>query len=313
VDKTGTLTEGKPKVTVVEPVSGIDSDHLLHRAASLERGSEHPLASAIVAAAGERSLRLSDTTSFQSHTGLGVEGDVEGDRVRLGNAGLMSRHRIEVASVATRVESLRSEGNTVMYVSIGDRIAGIIAVADPIKVSARAALDEIRAMGIKTVMLTGDSRATAMAVAQKLGIETVEAEVLPEQKNQIIARLKQSGSIVAMAGDGVNDAPALATADVGIAMGSGTDVAIQTAGITLVKGDLSSIVKTRHLSVATMRNIRQNLFFAFVYNALGVPVAAGIIYPLTGTLLSPMIAAAAMSLSSVSVIGNALRLRQRDS
>ncbi len=312
VDKTGTLTEGKPRVSTIETVHDLDANHILQRAASLERGSEHPLASAIVEAAKERNLNLNDAKDFQSLTGLGVVGIVDGQHILLGNMGLMKKHGVDGSILDERVQALRIEGNTVMYVALDQKLAGIIAVADPIKASARESLDAIRALGIKTIMLTGDSRATAEAVAKTLGIDSVEAEVLPEQKNQIVAKLKAAGSIVAMAGDGVNDAPALASADVGIAMGSGTDVAIQTAGVTLVKGDLSGIVKTRRLSVATMRNIRQNLFFAFIYNAVGVPIAAGVLYPLTGTLLSPMIAAAAMSLSSVSVIGNALRLRHTE-
>ena len=278
-------------------------------AASLERGSEHPLAAAIVGAAQAQGLTLVEARDFAAITGKGVTGTVEGRPVALGNAALLEELGVEASSLAEDAESLRREGATVMFVMIEAAVAGIVAVADPIKDTTPAALDELRRAGLRIVMLTGDDRTTAEAVARRLSIDEVRAEVLPQDKGETVARLRGQGRIVAMAGDGVNDAPALAAADVGIAMGTGTDVAMESAGVTLVKGDLRGIVRARHLSRATMRNIRQNLFFAFVYNALGVPVAAGVLYPLTGLLLSPIIAAAAMSLSSVSVIGNALRLR----
>ncbi len=311
VDKTGTLTEGRPKVTTVETVDGVEQQELLRLSASLEQASEHPLAAAIVAEAKRRDIALAEVSDFESHTGKGVTGRVGSGVVVLGTAALMSQYDVDTASLDARVDALRAEGSTVMHVAIDGKFAGIIAVADPVKETAKSSLDALRSMGMKIVMLTGDNRKTADAVAQKLGIEDVHADVLPEQKSAIVNELKSAGAIVAMAGDGVNDAPALAAAHVGIAMGSGTDVAMQTAGVTLVKGDLRGIVHARQLSVAIMRNIRQNLFFAFVYNAMGIPIAAGILYPITGTLLSPIIAAAAMSLSSVSVIGNALRLRRQ--
>jgi Cu+-exporting ATPase len=309
VDKTGTLTEGKPRVTAVLPVSDFDEATLLSLAASLERSSEHPLAAAIVTAAHEGHLILEKVADFRSVTGKGVTGTVAGRSVAVGNAALLQQLEIPTVELEPRAENLRHEGATSMFVAIDGRAAGIIAVADPIKASTAAALESLRNDGIRIVMVTGDHRATAEAVARKLGITDIEAEVLPDHKNAIVRRLRSEGRIVAMAGDGVNDAPALAEAEVGIAMGTGTDVAMQSAGVTLVKGDLAGIVRARALSRATMRNIRENLFLAFIYNSVGIPIAAGALYPVFGLLLSPMIAAAAMSLSSVSVIGNALRLR----
>jgi len=310
VDKTGTLTEGKPQLTSEVTLGERSESDLLRLAASLERGSEHPLASAIVAGAQQRGFLLSTVEEFQSVTGKGVMGRVEGRRVALGNRRFMDDLGIALDGLAAQAEALRAQGQTVMFVAVDGHAAGLVSVADPIKTSTPEALQMLRAAGVGIVMLTGDSRATATVIARRLGITDVEAEVLPDQKIAVIKRLQAEGRIVAMAGDGVNDAPALAQADVGIAMGTGTDVAIQSAGITLVKGDLRGIVRARRLSQATMRNIRENLFFAFIYNALGVPVAAGVLYPLTGLLLNPMIASAAMSLSSVSVIANALRLRR---
>ncbi|NYZ14842.1 heavy metal translocating P-type ATPase [Azospirillum sp. RWY-5-1] len=310
VDKTGTLTEGKPKVTAVVPAPGVDEAELLSLAASLERSSEHPLAAAIVASAGERGLPLRDVADFGSVTGKGVAGTVGGRAVALGNAVMMRDRGVALGDLEARADELRREGATALYAAVDGRPGGVIAVADPIKASTPQALATLRADGVRIVMLTGDNRTTAEAVARRLGIDEVEAEVLPDQKHQVVRRLKAEGRVVAMAGDGVNDAPALAEADVGVAMGTGTEVAIQSAGVTLVKGDLAGIARARVLSRATMRNIRQNLFLAFVYNALGVPVAAGVFYPLFGWTLSPVIAAAAMALSSVSVIGNALRLRR---
>jgi P-type Cu+ transporter len=309
VDKTGTLTEGKPRVTAVVAVAGFDESTVLSFGASLEKSSEHPLASAVLGAAAERTLALREITNFASLTGKGVTGTAEGRRVAVGNAVLLKDRGVASADLEVRADALRKEGATALFVAIDDRPAGIIAVADPIKATTMAALDALRKEGIRIVMLTGDNRTTALAVAGKLGISEVEADVLPEQKSAIVRRLKSEGRVVAMAGDGINDAPALAEADVGIAMGTGTDVAMQSAGLTLVKGDLAGIARGRALSCATMRNIRQNLVLAFVYNAVGIPVAAGALYPAFGLLLSPIIAAAAMSLSSVSVIGNALRLR----
>jgi Cu+-exporting ATPase len=310
VDKTGTLTEGKPHVLAVIPAEGIEERAVLALAASLERSSEHPLAAAILGAAHDRGLHLHEVTGFSSETGMGVKGIVAGEPVAIGNTKLLEAAGVALSSALEGdAARLRRQGATVMYVTVGGKAAGIVAVADPVKASTPAALETLRADGIRIVMLTGDNRKTAEAVAHTLGISEIEAEVLPEQKNQIVRRLKAEGRVVAMAGDGVNDAPALAEADVGIAMGSGTDVAIQSAGMTLVKGDLTGIVRARALSRATMRNIRQNLALAFVYNILGLPVAAGVLYPRFGLLLSPMVAAAAMSLSSVSVIANALRLR----
>jgi Cu+-exporting ATPase len=309
VDKTGTLTEGKPRVTAIVAAPGIDESSLLSLAASLERSSEHPLAAAIVASAKDRGLVMDEVADFSSLTGMGVSGRVGGRSVSLGNARMMREQGIALGDLEARADDLRREGATALYAAIDSRPGGIIAVADPIKASTQHALETLRADGIRIVMLTGDNRTTADAVARRLGIDDVEAEVMPEDKNQVVKRLKAEGRVVAMAGDGVNDAPALAEADIGIAMGTGTDVAIQSAGVTLVKGDLAGIARARVLSRATMRNIRQNLFLAFVYNALGVPVAAGVFYPLFGWTLSPIIAAAAMALSSVSVVGNALRLR----
>jgi Cu+-exporting ATPase len=311
VDKTGTLTEGRPKVTAVVPLlAGLDEPALLRLAAGLERASEHPLAAAIVQAAEERGLALPEVAGFDSLTGKGVRGVVESEAIALGNRAMMESLGVPVAeAAAARADALRREGATVMHVAVAGGLAGLIAVADPIKATTPQALEALRQAGVHIVMLTGDNRTTAEAVAGQLGIEEVEAEVLPEQKSAVVERLRAQGRVVAMAGDGVNDAPALAAADVGIAMGTGTEVAMESAGVTLVKGDLAAIARARALSRTTMGNIRQNLFFAFVYNALGVPVAAGVLYPFLGILLSPIIAAAAMALSSVSVILNAARLR----
>ncbi|MGB8274311.1 MAG: copper-translocating P-type ATPase, partial [Alphaproteobacteria bacterium] len=309
VDKTGTLTEGRPKLVSVV-AEGIDESELLRLAAGLERGSEHPLAAAILAGAKERGLGPADVTDFAAVPGHGVTGAAAGRKVALGNAKLLQRLGIEAGPLAARAEELRQDGQTVMFVAVDGRAAGLVGVADPIKETTREAIESLRADGVEVVMLTGDSRTTALAVARKLGIDRVEAEVLPAAKGEVVKRLQAEGRFVAMAGDGINDAPALAQAQVGIAMGTGTDVAMESAGVTLVKGDLRGIVRARRLSRATMGNIRQNLFFAFIYNALGVPVAAGVLYPWFGLLLSPMIAAAAMSFSSVSVVGNALRLRR---
>jgi Cu+-exporting ATPase len=309
VDKTGTLTEGKPRVTTIVPAAGIDEAELLTLAASLEQASEHPLAAAIVTAARDRNITAQDFTDFASITGKGVTGKVGGRDVALGNAPLMTDIGVDLGDLAPQADALRADGATALFVAIDGTPGGIIAVADPIKPTAAAALAKLRAAGIHIVMLTGDNVTTAKAVARQLGIDDVEAEVLPEDKHRIVRRLRSEGRIVAMAGDGVNDAPALAEANVGIAMGTGTEVAMQSAGVTLVKGDLIGIVRARALSQATMRNIRQNLTFAFVYNIAGVPLAAGVLYPSLGLLLSPIVAALAMSLSSVSVIGNALRLR----
>ncbi|TAH65989.1 MAG: heavy metal translocating P-type ATPase [Rhodopseudomonas palustris] len=309
VDKTGTLTAGKPDVVAVVPADGFDEARLVRLAASVERASEHPLADAIVRAAQQRALALSEVAKFEAPTGKGASGEVDGRRVLIGSTAFLTAAGIDLTALASRAETLRQDGATVIAIAVEDRLAGLFAIADPIKSSTPAALQAIAAAGIKVIMLTGDNRTTAQAVARKLGIAEVEAEVLPDQKSAVVEKLRQSGRIVAMAGDGVNDAPALAAADVGIAMGTGTDVAMESAGVTLVKGDLRGIVRARKLSQATMRNIRQNLFFAFIYNGAGIPIAAGILYPSLGLLLSPIIAAAAMSLSSVSVIGNALRLR----
>jgi Cu+-exporting ATPase len=308
VDKTGTLTEGKPRLTRIAPAAGVDEGELLRLAASLERGSEHPLAAAIVAGAQERDLALDEARDFESVTGKGVTGRVGGRDVALGNLKLLEQLGIDAGGLEARAEDLRRDGETVMFVALDGRAAGLIGVADPIKASTPEAIRALQEDGVKIVMLTGDNRTTAEAVGRRLGLDDIEAEVLPQRKGEIVRRLRQQGRIVAMAGDGINDAPALAEADIGIAMGTGTDVAMESAGVTLVKGDLAGIVRARHLSRATMRNIRQNLFFAFIYNALGVPIAAGVLYPVFGLLLSPIIAAAAMSLSSVSVIVNALRL-----
>ena len=309
VDKTGTLTEGKPAVTRVVAATGFDEATVLRLSASVERASEHPLALAIVAAAGKRGIATSPVEDFDSPTGKGALGTVEGRRVALGNAAFLREQGVDVSAHAVEADELRRDGATAIFVGVDGRMAGVIAIADPVKATTPEALAALRAEGIRVVMLTGDNRTTADAVARRLGIEEVEAEVLPDQKAAVVERHKAAGQVVAMAGDGVNDAPALAAADVGIAMGTGTDVAIESAGLTLLKGDLLGIVRARRLSRAVMGNIRQNLFFAFIYNAAGVPVAAGVLYPFLGILLSPVIAAAAMALSSVSVIGNALRLR----
>jgi Cu+-exporting ATPase len=310
IDKTGTLTEGKPKVVAVTAAEGFDEAQVLRLAASVERGSEHPLAAAIVAAAVERKLELAPVRGFDAPAGKGVIGMVERQRLALGNAKFLAELTIDIAPLAAEAERLRAEGATAVFLAVNGKPAGILAIADPVKASTPAALKALQAAGIRVVMLTGDNRTTALAVAKRLGIAEVEAEVLPDQKSAVIEKLKRDGRVVAMAGDGVNDAPALAAADVGIAMGTGSDVAIESAGITLLKGDLSGLVKARALSGAVMRNIRQNLFFAFVYNSAGVPIAAGVLYPVFGLLLSPVIAAAAMAMSSVSVVGNALRLRR---
>ncbi len=309
VDKTGTLTEGRPSLVTVEPRDDVKESRFLRLVATLERGSEHPLAEAIVRGAEERGFEVGESESFESVTGKGVRGRVDGVEVALGNRAMMSEIGLELGDLPERAETLRAEGQTVMFVAIDGRAAGLVGVADPIKDSTPEAIKALHDQGLRITMLTGDSQTTAEAVARRLGIDEVVAEVLPEQKAEAIERLQAQGQVVAMAGDGINDAPALARADVGIAMGTGTDVAMESAGVTLVKGDLRGIVRARRLSEATMSNIRQNLFFAFVYNALGVPVAAGVLYPIFGILLSPMLAAAAMSFSSVSVIANALRLR----
>ncbi|HLL24786.1 MAG TPA: heavy metal translocating P-type ATPase [Kofleriaceae bacterium] len=311
VDKTGTLTEGKPRLVAVVPAAGIDEPTLLRLAASLERASEHPLAAAIVAGANERGATLAEVGQFTSETGKGVRGKVDGRTVALGNRAMMDAERIDASSLAARAEELRADGQTVMFVGVDGALAGLVGVADPIKDSTREAIEALAAEGLRIVMMTGDSKTTAAAVAKKLRLDHVIAEVLPDQKAEHVRRLQREGRKVAMAGDGINDAPALALADVGIAMGTGTDVAMESAHITLVKGDLRGITRARALSRATMSNIKQNLFFAFVYNVAGIPIAAGALYPLTGWLLSPMLAALAMSLSSVSVIGNALRLRHQ--
>ncbi|MGJ5175076.1 heavy metal translocating P-type ATPase [Bradyrhizobium oligotrophicum] len=309
VDKTGTLTEGKPKVTSIVTAEGIDETEALRLAASVERASEHPLAAAIVHHAGERKIKLADVKNFDAPTGKGARGEVDGKVIVLGNATYLASLGIITDTLGVESKKLRSEGATVITMAVDGKPAALFAIADPIKASTPEALKALAADGIKVIMLTGDNRTTATAVARKIGIAEVEAEVLPEQKSAVVARLRASGKVVAMAGDGVNDAPALAAADVGIAMGTGTDVAMESAGITLLQGDLGGIARARKLSAAVMRNIRQNLFFAFIYNAAGIPIAAGVLYPMFGILLSPIIAAAAMSLSSVSVVGNALRLR----
>ncbi len=310
VDKTGTLTEGKPRLTSVITVDDVDEDEIFGLAASIERGSEHPLAAAIVSGAEDRNISIMEAKNFQSVTGKGVIGDVNGRKVVLGNQKHLDALGINSGHLYSQAESLRRDGQTVMYVAVDGRATGLIGVADPIKTSTREAIRLLRDDGIQIVMLTGDNHTTAEAVAQKLQLDRVEAEVLPEEKSQVVKRLQEEGHVVAMAGDGVNDAPALAQAHVGIAMGTGTDVAMESAGVTLVKGDLRGIVRARRLSRNTMRNIRQNLFFAFAYNTLGVPIAAGVLYPFVGILLSPIFAAAAMSFSSVSVVGNALRLHR---
>jgi P-type Cu+ transporter len=310
VDKTGTLTEGKPKVVAVVPVQGFDEPEVVRLAASVEKASEHPLALAIVAAAQERKLDLSGVSEFDSPTGKGAVGVVEGHRLALGNARFLQELGIATGDLERDAERLRQEGATAIFLGVDGKAAAVIAIADPVKSTTPEAIRALSQEGIRVVMLTGDNKTTALAVARRLGIKEVEAEVLPDQKSAVVERLRGEGRAVAMAGDGVNDAPALAAADVGIAMGTGTDVAIESAGVTLLKGDLTGIVRARRLSQATMRNIRQNLFFAFVYNAAGIPVAAGVLYPVFGILLSPIIAAAAMALSSVSVVVNALRLRR---
>jgi Cu+-exporting ATPase len=308
-DKTGTLTEGRPKLVSVHAPGG-DEARLLRLAASLERGSEHPLALAVIAGAAERGLETSAPESFEAHVGRGATGRVGGRAVSLGNRALFAELGIDAESLIAVGESLQGRGETALFVAVDGRAAGVLGVADRVKPSAAEAIAELRAAGIRVVVATGDSRATAAVVAAGLGVDDVRAEVLPAEKAALVAELQDRGRVVAMAGDGVNDAPALARADVGIAMGTGTDVAMESAGVTLVKGDLRGIVRARRLSRAVMRNIRQNLFFAFIYNSLGVPVAAGVLYPVFGLLLSPMLAAAAMSFSSVSVIANSLRLRK---
>jgi Cu+-exporting ATPase len=309
VDKTGTLTEGRPKVTSVKTVVGMVEGEFLRLAASLEKSSEHPLALAVVEAAGDRKIELANASEFDSPVGKGVIGTIDGMRLVIGSLRIMEEEGVDVTALAADAELLRGQGATVIFMSVDGKVGGLIAIADPVKETTPAALKALREAGVRVVMLTGDNKTTALAVAQRLGIADVEAEVLPENKGEIVSKLRSQGRVVAMAGDGVNDAPALAAADVGVAMGTGTDVAIESAGVTLLKGDLQGLVKARQLSRATMNNIRQNLFFAFAYNAAGVPVAAGVLYPAFGLLLSPIIAAAAMALSSVSVIGNALRLR----
>jgi P-type Cu+ transporter len=310
LDKTGTLTEGKPRVTQLITMDSVPENDLLQLVGSLERSSEHPLAAAIVRATEERGVGLSSVSNFESITGKGVIGRVDGREVAVGNESLFAARQISIETLSSRAEDLRRHGQTVMLVAVDDKAAGLIAVADPIKSSAREAVAALKRSGLRLVMLTGDNRATAEAIAKQLGITDFEAEVLPEQKLAIVKKLQEEGRTVAMAGDGVNDAPALAQADVGIAMGTGTDVAMESGDITLIKGDLNALMRARNLSRATMSNIRQNLFFAFIYNLLGVPIAAGVLYPFTGLLLQPIFAAAAMSFSSVSVIGNALRLRR---
>jgi len=309
VDKTGTLTEGKPALTSVIPAENMEESELLALAATLEKGSEHPLAGAVVSGAMDRGVPLTDAKNFISHTGKGVSGQVLGKAVFLGNLELLADFSVPPGDLAEKARPLRDQGRTVMFVVVEGKPAGLLAVSDPIKETAPKAIKQLQAEGLRIVMLTGDNKATARAVGEKLGIDEVVAEVLPQEKAEAVRKFQAQGQMVAMAGDGINDAPALAQAQVGIAMGTGTDVAMESAGVTLVKGDLTGIVRARKLSRATMRNIRQNLFFAFVYNSLGVPLAAGALYPFSGVLLSPMIAAAAMSFSSVSVIGNALRLR----
>jgi len=310
IDKTGTLTEGKPKVETVVAAAGEQEDELVRLAATLEQGSEHPLGAAVIAAARERGLKLSPSEKFESITGRGIRGKVDEKEVAVGNENWFKELGIVDSTLSSRAEELRRNGQTVIFVSIDRRVAGLLGVADPVKPSTPQAIRDLKREGLRLLMLTGDSHATAENIARKLGIDEFEAEVLPEQKSAVVQRLQKEGRTVAMAGDGINDAPALAQADVGIAMGTGTDVAMESGGITLVKGDLAGIVRARKLSRATMRNIRQNLFFAFLYNSLGVPIAAGVLYPFFGLLLRPIFAAAAMSFSSVSVITNSLRLRK---
>ncbi|MGB8365318.1 MAG: heavy metal translocating P-type ATPase [Rhizomicrobium sp.] len=312
IDKTGTLTEGKPAVTAIVAAQGFGEDELLRLVAGIEGPSEHPLATAIVAEAKARKIVIPPVQGFDSPSGKGALGIVDGSKVIVGNRHFLQEKGLDVTPLAAKADELRGDGATVIFIGIDGRLAGLLAIADPVKATTPAALKALKAAGIRIVMLTGDNRTTALAVAKRLGIEDVEAEILPDQKSATVSKFKSKGRVVAMAGDGVNDAPALAAADVGIAMGSGTDVAMESAGVTLLKGDLTGIVRVRILSKGTMRNIRQNLFFAFIYNAVGVPVAAGVLYPNFGILLSPVIAAAAMALSSVSVISNALRLRWID-
>jgi Cu+-exporting ATPase len=309
VDKTGTLTEGKPKVVHIEPAAGFTAEDVLQKLASVERASEHPLAMAVVAAAQDRQLSLSEVTDFDSPVGKGVVGKVDGVDVVSGAPKFLHEHGIDVAALNAAAEQQRVKSATVIFVALSGKLAGFVAIADPIKQTTPAALKALREAGVRIVMLTGDGKTTAQAVGKQLAIDEVVAEVFPEDKANIVQRLRSEGRVVAMAGDGVNDAPALAAADVGIAMGTGTDVAMESSGVTLLKGDLLGIVRARKLSHATMRNIRQNLFLSFVYNVAGVPLAAGVLYPFFGLLLSPIVAAAAMALSSVSVIANALRLR----
>lgn len=309
VDKTGTLTEGKPKVVAIVPAAGFAEDDILRIAASVERASEHPLADAIMRAAKEKQLTLAQVEQFDSPTGKGATGIIDGRSIVLGNARYLVSIGIDTRALDAEAERMRQDGATVINMAVDGKLAGLFAIADPVKASTPEALKALADEGIKVIMLTGDNRTTAEAVARRLGIAEVEAEVLPDQKSAVVTKLQKAGRSVAMAGDGVNDAPALAAAEVGIAMGTGTDVAMESAGVTLLGGDLTGIVRARRLSQATMSNIRQNLFFAFIYNAAGIPIAAGILYPAFGILLSPIIAAAAMALSSVSVVGNALRLR----
>ncbi|WP_404362817.1 heavy metal translocating P-type ATPase [Marinobacter sp.] len=309
IDKTGTLTEGKPQVTRLVPAEGFSEEELMRFVGGLEKGSEHPLAQAILDKAKAMDLKLPDAQGFDSPNGKGVTGEIDGQQVLVGNRLLMESENVDTSDFEEEADKLRKDGATVIFAAVDGKVCGLLAIADPVKETTQGAISALQKEGIRVVMLTGDNRTSAEAVARKLGIDEVEAEILPEDKGRIVERLQKEGRIVAMAGDGVNDAPALATADVGIAMGTGTDVAIESAGITLLRGDLMGIVEARKLSLATMRNIRQNLFFAFVYNSAGVPIAAGVLYPFAGILLSPIFAAAAMSLSSVSVIGNALRLR----
>jgi len=310
VDKTGTLTEGKPRLESVVAIGGWKETGLLRWSASLEKASEHPLAAAVLAAAQARGLELSAVAGFQAVAGKGITGTVDGHNVVVANSGFLTDLAIDHGALSDRAEALRGDGHTIIFVAVDGSGAGLLAVSDPIKASSREAMRMLHDDGMRTVMVTGDSRGTAQAVARQLGIDDVRAEVLPQQKGEIVRQLQREGHVVAMAGDGINDAPALAQAQIGIAMGTGTDVAMESAGVTLVKGDLRGIARARHLSKRTMRNIRQNLFFAFIYNALGIPLAAGALYPVLGILLSPMIASAAMTFSSVSVISNALRLRR---
>jgi Cu+-exporting ATPase len=309
LDKTGTLTEGRPSVTAIRPVEGFDDVELLRLSASLERGSEHPLADAIMRAAADRDLTLSEAAEFDSPVGRGVTGQVDGRRLFLGNARYLTEAGVDVAPLEAAAEVLREEGATAIFVAVDGAVAGVLGIADPVKATTADAIRDLKAAGLRLVMMTGDNHTTALAVARRLGIDDVRAEVLPQDKASVVEQLRSEGRVVAMAGDGVNDAPALAAADVGVAMGAGSDVAIESAGVTLLGGDLQGIVRARHLSRAVMGNIRQNLVFAFGYNTLGIPVAAGVLYPVFGLMLSPALAALAMALSSVSVIANALRLR----